>query len=138
MRKRKIFMTEFDKKRLTELMDVAQEFDFKDRNDLKMIQSELERAKVVDSKKIPENVVTMNSRLQFMDLEDNEKSEVTLVFPANANIAEGKLSILSPIGTALLGYAEGDEIEWEVPGGSRRILIEKILYQPEAAGDLHL
>ncbi|WFB35463.1 nucleoside diphosphate kinase regulator [Kiritimatiellota bacterium B12222] len=138
MKKRKIYITAFDKKRLTELMDVAQEFNFQDRNDLKTIQEELERAKVVDSTKIPENVVTMNSRLRFVDLEDGEKSEVTLVFPANANIESGNLSILSPIGTALLGYAQGDEIEWDVPGGKRRLLIEEILYQPEAAGDLHL
>ncbi len=138
MKKRKIYITAFDKKRLTELMDVAQEFDFKDRQDLKTIQQELERAKIIESEKIPENVVTMNSRFRFVDLEDREITEVTLVFPGNADIKNGKLSILSPIGTALLGYAEGDEIEWEVPGGKRRLLIEKILYQPEAAGDLHL
>jgi regulator of nucleoside diphosphate kinase len=80
----------------------------------------------------------MNSRLRFVDLDDGDFTEVTLVFPAHADIASGKLSILSPIGTALLGYSEGDKIEWNVPAGKRRIQIEKILYQPEAAGDLHL
>jgi regulator of nucleoside diphosphate kinase len=139
MKERKIFITPVDKKRLSELLEnAAYELDYKDRNDLKSIQNELKRAKVIDSGKIPETVVTMNSRLRFVDLEDGEKTEVTLVFPVNADMAAGKLSIFSPIGTALLGYAEGDEIEWKVPGGTRRIKIEKIIYQPEAAGDLYL
>ena len=68
-------------------------------------------------------------------LDDDSRMEVTLVFPADADIDAGKLSVLSPVGTALLGYAEGDTVEWEVPAGKRRIRIEKILYQPEAAGD---
>lgn len=80
----------------------------------------------------------MNTRLRFLDLDDGSQTEVTLVFPAQANIDEGKISVLSPIGTALLGYAKGDKIEWMVPAGARRIQIEDILYQPESARDIHL
>jgi regulator of nucleoside diphosphate kinase len=80
----------------------------------------------------------MNTRLLFHDLDDDSKMEVTLVFPADADIDAGKLSILSPVGTALLGYRKGNTVEWEVPAGKRRIRIEKILYQPEAAGDFDL
>jgi regulator of nucleoside diphosphate kinase len=102
------------------------------------MEAELRNARVVESQEVPPNVVTMNTRLVFRDLEDDSTMEVTLVFPADADIDQGKMSVLSPIGTGLLGYAVGDTIDWKVPGGTRRVKIEEILYQPEAAGDLHL
>lgn len=138
MKNRRIFVTTNDLKRLDELLSVAGAFNYLDRNDLKSLNSELGRAKIVDSRDVPPTVVTMNTRLRFLDLDDGSQTEVTLVFPAQANIDEGKISVLSPIGTALLGYAKGDKIEWMVPGGVRRIQIEDILYQPESAGYIHL
>ena len=138
MSKRHIFVTANDLRRLDELLSVAGTFNYRDRNDLKSLESELRRAKIVESRDVPNTVVTMNTRLRFLDLNDRTKTEVTLVFPSDANIDEGKMSVLSPIGTALLGYAKGDTIEWTVPAGTRRIQIEDILYQPEAAGDIHL
>jgi len=138
MSKRHIFVTANDLRRLDELLSVAETFNFRDRNDLKSLESELRRAKIVESRDVPNTVVTMNTRLRFLDLNDGTITEVTLVFPSDANIDEGKMSVLSPIGTALLGYAKGDTIEWTVPAGTRRIQIEDILYQPEAAGDIHL
>jgi regulator of nucleoside diphosphate kinase len=60
------------------------------------------------------------------------------VFPTEADFAEGKISVLAPIGTAILGYKQGDTIEWSVPSGLRRLKVEEILYQPEAAGDHNL
>ncbi|HOP41263.1 MAG TPA: nucleoside diphosphate kinase regulator [Geobacteraceae bacterium] len=138
MKNRQIFVTTNDLKRLDELLSVAGAFNYRDRNDLKSLNSELGRAKIVDSRDVPPTVVTMNTRLRFLDLDDGSQTEVTLVFPAQANIDEGKISVLSPIGTALLGYAKGDKIEWMVPAGARRIQIEDILYQPESAGDIHL
>jgi regulator of nucleoside diphosphate kinase len=138
MKNRQIFVTTNDLKRLDELLSVAGAFNYRDRNDLKSLNSELGRAKIVDSRDVPPTVVTMNTRLRFLDLDDGSQTEVTLVFPAQANIDEGKISVLSPIGSALLGYAKGDKIEWMVPAGARRIQIEDILYQPESAGDIHL
>lgn len=138
MKNRRIFVTTNDLKRLDELLSVAGAFNYLDRNDLKSLNSELGRAKIVDSRDVPPTVVTMNTRLRFLDLDDGSQTEVTLVFPAQANIDEGKISVLSPIGTALLGYAKGDKIEWMVPAGARRIQIEDILYQPESAGYIHL
>jgi regulator of nucleoside diphosphate kinase len=61
-----------------------------------------------------------------------------VVFPSEADSEQGKISILAPVGTALLGYRVGDTVEWKLPGGLRRLKIERILYQPEAAGDYHL
>lgn len=138
MTKRKIFITANDLRRLQELLGVAGTFKYQDRNDLKTLESELSRAKVVDSRKVPENVVTMNTRLKLRFLDDDSEMEVTLVFPADADIDAGRLSVFSPIGTAVLGYAEGDLIEWDVPAGKRSVRIEKILYQPEASGHYHL
>ena len=87
---------------------------------------------------MPADVVTMNSRVVVKDLENGESSEYTLVFPEQANIEQGRLSVVSPIGTAILGYAKGDVITWQTPGGPRQIKIVDIPYQPEAAGDYHL
>jgi regulator of nucleoside diphosphate kinase len=78
----------------------------------------------------------MNSKA-LLSLNENEM-ELSLVYPGEANLAKKRLSVLSPIGTAILGYGEGDRIEWEVPSGLAKIHIRKVLYQPEAAGDYHL
>jgi len=138
MKARKIYITDFDKKRLEELIAVAEEFGGHDRTDLDALAEELGRAKVVSSKAVPADVVTMNSKVVLRDLSTSETKTYVLVFPREANIDAGKISILAPIGTAILGYAKGDIIEWRVPAGTRRISIEEVVYQPEAAGDYHL
>ncbi len=138
MKKRKIYITELDKSRLEELISVAGEFGARGRNDLTALSDELARAEVVPSKNIPPNVVTMNSKVVLRDVSTNEKMTYVLVFPKYANIEEGRISVLAPIGTSILGYAKGDIIEWAVPSGKRRITIEEVLYQPEAAGHYHL
>lgn len=138
MRQRKIVITKFDKERLEELIAVAEEFGGKNRQDLEDLAEELARAKVVLSKAIPRHVATMNSKVVLRDVDTSEEMTYSLVFPKDADIDAGAISILAPVGTAILGYCEGDVIEWSVPAGIRRIRIEKILYQPEAAGDFHL
>ena len=80
----------------------------------------------------------MNSMVRLKDVDTGEDVIYTLVFPHDADIHHKKISILAPIGTALIGYRAGDIIEWNVPAGVKRLKIEKILYQPEAAGDYHL
>ncbi|MGB4785506.1 MAG: GreA/GreB family elongation factor, partial [Candidatus Acidiferrum sp.] len=87
------------------------------------------------SRDIPADTVTMHSHVRVRDLDTGGESTYTLVFPSDADIAKGKISILAPIATALLGYREGDEIEWPTPGGRRRLNVIRVLYQPEAAGD---
>jgi regulator of nucleoside diphosphate kinase len=138
MKTRKIYITEFDKMRLEELMEVAAEFGDNDRRDLESLEEELDNAEIVSSKDIPADVVTMNSKVVFRDLDTSETMTYVLVFPRNANIDAGAISVLAPVGTAILGYAKGDIIEWPVPSGFRRLRIEEIVYQPEAAGDYHL
>lgn len=138
MTQRKIFITEFDKKRLEELITVAKEFGGHDRKDLAALAGELARAKVVSAKEVPPDVVTMNSKVVLRDIDTSEEMIFVLVFPKDADIDAGAISVLAPVGMAILGYAKGDVIEWPVPSGIRRISIKEILYQPESAGDFYL
>jgi regulator of nucleoside diphosphate kinase len=137
MKQRVIYSTSFDRDRLAELIKSRSRV-AKDEPHLRELQHELDRAKVVDPKKIPPDVVTMNSKVLLKDVESGEEETYTLVFPDEADIDEGKISVLAPIGTAILGYRVGATISWKVPAGVRKFEIEKILYQPEAAGDYHL
>ena len=138
MATRKLCVTRFDKSRLEELIAVAKEFGDQTRKDLELLAGELERAEAVVSKNVPADVVTMNSKVVLRDLDTSEEMTYMLVFPSDADIEEGAISVLAPVGTAILGYAKGDVVEWPVPSGLRRIRIEKIVYQPEAAGVYHL
>lgn len=137
MQERTIYLTRYDAQRLDAMLEQASDAT-RDREDVIKLEEELARANVVPGKDVPANVVTMNTQLQLRDEKTGEVKTYTLVFPQDANVDEGKISIMSPIGTALIGYCEGDTIEWVVPAGVRRLVIEKILYQPEAAGDFHL
>ncbi|GAM10856.1 regulator of nucleoside diphosphate kinase [Geobacter sp. OR-1] len=135
---RTIYITEYDVSRLEDLLELAKEFNYRDRDDLKKLEEELSVAKVVDSKDIPPNIVTMNSKFRLRDLNADKEMVLTLVFPKDANIEKGKISVVSPIGTATLGYSVGDTIEWNIRSAAKKFKIEEILYQPEAAGDFHL
>jgi regulator of nucleoside diphosphate kinase len=108
------------------------------RDDLRGLQSELEHASVVKSEDVPPDVITMNSKARLSDLDTGEEMVFTLVFPNNASIEHNRISVVAPIGTAMLGQRVGDEFEWEVPAGSVRLRVDEVLYQPEAAGDYHL
>ena len=138
MQDRTIYITTFDLERLEDLLAAAGEFNYRDRSDLEELEAELKEIRLVDSKNVPPTVVTMNSRVQLVDVEKNKPMVFTLTFPREADLERGKLSVLSPVGTAILGHSEGDVIEWRVPAGLRRIKIVKLLYQPEAEGDYHL
>jgi regulator of nucleoside diphosphate kinase len=98
----------------------------------------LERCRVVEPGRVPRGVVTMHSRVTIRDLEAGESETYALVFPEEVDVNDGMLSVLAPLGTALLGARVGQVVEFEAPGGTRRLKVEKILYQPEAAGDFHL
>lgn len=134
MVERQIVITQHDADRLRTLIDEMD--DFGGRKDLAALAGELDRATIVAPKAIPSNTVTMNSSVILRDVEQSKEKTITLVFPADADIDAGAISVLAPVGTAILGFKEGDVIEWPVPSGLRRFLVEKVLYQPEAAGDL--
>ena len=135
MAERTIYITTKDLQRLRHLPQMTE---VRDRYDLADLQDELARAEAVPPEKIPPDVVTMNSRVRLLDLDKGKTHEYTLVYPMEADAAAGKVSIVAPIGAAMIGYRAGDEIEWSTPGGRRRFRVEAVLYQPEAAGDTHL
>ena len=98
------------------------------------LESELERADIVDARDVPPDVVTMNSRVVFEDANTGKTTEVTIVFPQEADLERGRVSVLAPVGTALLGLAQGDSIVWPFPDGSSRCLrVVEVTFQPEAA-----
>ena len=120
-----VYLTQNDLDRLAALLEVqAERFE--------KLEGELARAIVVPSDEIPADVVTMNSRVSFVNEITDERREVTLVFPFEADIDAGKISILAPVGTALLGLRVGDSIDWEVPSGEKhRYRVIDVLFQPE-------
>ncbi|MBN1140995.1 MAG: nucleoside diphosphate kinase regulator [Deltaproteobacteria bacterium] len=134
---RTIFITDFDLGRLENLLRKIDRGQSRDTPHLDELEFELGRAEIVEPKQIPADVVTMNSRVRLHDLDTQEDKVYTLVFPHDADPKADKISVLAPIGTALIGYRVGEVITWQVPGGTRRFQVMEILYQPEAAGDYH-
>jgi regulator of nucleoside diphosphate kinase len=136
--KNKIYITEFDLKRLKGLIKFGQEhWDKNVLQYLKELEEELDRANIVKPEEIPTDVITMNSTFGLHDLDSGEDFVYTLVFPARADSASGKISILAPLGTTVLGYRVGDTVEWAAPAGRKRLKVKKIVYQPEAKGNYH-
>ncbi len=102
---------------------------------LKKLEEELSNAMLVEPEQIPPDVVTMNTKVCFREIDESEEFVYTIVYPEDADLEQGKLSVLAPIGTALLGYRTGDRVSWKVPAGIKTFQVEKILYQPEADGN---
>jgi regulator of nucleoside diphosphate kinase len=138
MTARTIHITKFDMDRLLELIEGVRSSPKFNKVNIDLLEKELYRAVLVEPKKIPRDVITMNSIVSITDTESGEKMTYTLVFPQAANISENKLSILAPLGIALIGYRKGDIIEWPVPSGIRKLKVDEIIYQPEATGNFNL
>lgn len=138
MSSKPIQITQFDLERLQKLLQEAKYTKYRKSEYLEKLQMELDRAEVVLPQDIPGDTITMNSRVRLVDLDTGEEEIYTLVFPDHADLGQGKISVLAPIGTAMLGYEVGDTFEWEVPAGKRRLQVKEILYQPEASGDFDL
>jgi regulator of nucleoside diphosphate kinase len=138
MSERTIQITELDRKRLLDLIRDAQAGEYRKSVYVENLRAELQRAQIVPSQDIPGDVITMNSTVTLVDLDTNEEETYTLVYPEQADTSQGKISILAPIGTGMLGYRVGDVFEWDVPAGKRRLKVTKIHYQPEASGNFDL
>lgn len=134
MKAKNIVVTEADYGRLQWLIESSRQFRKHDGEHLDDLAHELERATVVTSGEVPPDVVTMNSRVLINDLNSGRKATYQIVYPREANVAENRISVLAPIGTALLGYRAGTTVELKVPSGMRRFRIVEVEYQPEAAG----
>ena len=109
-----------------------------DLHNIETLEAEIEKAKRIEPRKMKTNVVTMNSDVEVTDEDTGRLMKFKLVYPDEADFKTGKLSVLSPLGCALIGYSEGDVVEFRVPAGSKKVKIGKILYQPEAEGEFSL
>lgn len=128
-----IFITDQDYQRLSGLVSRI------DSEITEFLEGELGRANILPQDRIPADVVTMNSKVRFQNLENGEFSELTLVYPQDADIAQGRVSVLAPIGAALIGLRAGQSIESPLPNARElRLRVTAIVYQPEASGDWHL
>jgi regulator of nucleoside diphosphate kinase len=131
----KIVISSLDAERLEHLLDSLPGNAFAGKEEL---EAELARADVVDPQDIPPTVVTMNSTVKFKVQSSPQEFELTLVYPKDVDDSGRKISILAPVGSALLGLSQGDEIEWPKPGGGAlRVRIQEVTYQPERAGEYH-
>jgi regulator of nucleoside diphosphate kinase len=127
----RVILSRFDRDRIERLLDKVGA-----RPDLDALREEIERAEIVEPDAVPTNVVTMNSVVRFVDEDAGKESEVKLVFPGHADVEVSRISVLAPIGSALLGLSVGDSIDWPLPKGrKRRLRVVAVTYQPEAAGD---
>lgn len=126
-----ITVTRLDLQRLERLLDSLEEYGLA----AEALEAELSRANVVGHDEVPPGVVTMNSSVRCREESSGKEYLLTLVYPEDAG-GEGKVSILAPVGTALLGLTVGQSIDWPAPGGKTlKLSLLDITYQPEAAGD---
>ncbi len=135
MGERTIYLSETDLERLERHMAGLRRWgsrETRDRQRLEGLEAELDRAPVLPVDALPRDVVTMHTPVRVTDLEDGHQRTLMLVFPEETDSARGKISVLAPIGTALLGYRVGDTVTWQVPDGLRRFRIDAILSAPGA------
>ncbi len=130
-----IVMTPFDYARLNALLDNLSDRGGIDRHVIEQLDRELERAQIVEDGRLPTDIVTMNSEVVVDDVDTGEQLQLRVVFPSQADIERGWISVLAPVGLAILGAREGDELTWRTPRRQRRLRIRRVLYQPEAEGE---
>ena len=112
---------------------------FQKSKDFENLEIEIERAKIITDDEVPPDLVTMNSKIRFVSLPDDKAMTLTIVYPSDSNFSEGKISVLAPLGSALIGLRVNQEINWKFPDGKTKTLkILEILYQPEANQDWNL
>lgn len=134
---RTIYLTRSDVERLTRLIEIHGAG--RETEACAALEEEIGRATIVDSTAVPPDVVTMNSRVSFEDMDTGERLEVVLVYPHEADLDQRRMSVLAPVGSALLGLSVGQSIDWPVPNGAtRRLRVVAVTYQPEASGRFDL
>jgi regulator of nucleoside diphosphate kinase len=132
----KIIITATDRQRLEFLLTSAFSEAIDSRSHLDALRTELRRATIVDSEDVPDDVITMNSTVCLYDIDYDVTDTYTLVYPRDADILDNKVSILAPIGTAILGSRVGATVVWQSSTGRRYVQVKELLFQPERAGVL--
>lgn len=130
MENKKLVLTQTDFSRLTKLINHEKEIYKRRQDNLQKMLEELNKAIIVTTENIDNTVVTINSIVKFTDLITNMNIQLKIVYPKNANINKKHVSILSPIGTALLGCKKGETVDWHIAGSKKRYFINEVIYQP--------
>ncbi|MBN2612833.1 MAG: GreA/GreB family elongation factor [Bacteroidales bacterium] len=130
-----IYITELDYTRLCNLINNVKAQKSVELKNLDALGAEIKRAKRIEPKKIAPEFVTMNSEIVMVDMDNKKEMKIKLVYPQDADFKKGFISVLSPLGSALLGYKMGDVISFEVPAGKKKVRIKSIIYQPESHGE---
>lgn len=125
MRDLPIVITRADAAKLRELIATPGRAG-RDQDHVQELSAELERARIADAAEVSADLIGIHSQVRVLDLENGTRRELTLVLPPESDPAHGRISVLAPLGTALLGYRAGDEVEWQMPGGLRRVRIEHV------------
>lgn len=128
--KQTVLMSDLDHKELVSLVEFSRRYRLVREDYLAALERELRRAQVLPHARIPRNTVVMNSLVELRDLDTDELEEYELVYPDEADLARNRISILAPVGTAVLGYRVGDVIEWPIPAGVCRLRVEKVTRRP--------
>lgn len=134
MEPRTVLVTDFDIRLLQGLIEGPRSRDLREAGSVESLERHLDRAEIMPADRIGPNLVTMNSEVRVRDLESHETIIFRVVFPRAADPAAGKISVLAPLGMAVLGRREGDHVTCQTPGGPRRLRVDSILYQPEREG----
>lgn len=135
---KRLIMNRVDHARILKCINDASDMNTISAEEAENLLNELNSAKIVEPRDVPVSLVTMNSVVKIRFINTNRQIQFRIVYPDQADVKENKISIFSPVATALIGYKVNDEIEWLIPSGMTTIRIEEILYQPEAAGDYTL
>jgi regulator of nucleoside diphosphate kinase len=132
--KERLFVTTADMDRLRRLIDARRSGSPQDRKYVAKLEEELDKAEVLDAESVPKDTIKLNSQVHLRDLDSGEHKTYRLVLPSEVRQSHDNISVLAPIGTALLGYKTGAVIEWEVPKGLRRLKVLHVMAQPEPVG----
>jgi len=132
---KQVYVTEQDMVRLEAILDSALWRTDVERENIGRLSEDLNRAILIEAMSVPSDLVTMNSKVCITDMDSGEEMTFTLVYPEAADFSQGRVSVLAPIGSAVLGYRTGDVVEWQVPAGRRRLKIRSVLGRPETLED---
>lgn len=126
MKNRAIIVSDTDMEELGQFIDALKQSGFRDQRQVEVLDKILQSADIVAPACVPRDVIRMESKFRVLDVNSGKSEQYTLVFPEKADISQGRISILAPLGTAVLGHRAGDQIEADVPAGKRTLRIERV------------
>ena len=134
MSEERVRLTDVDTRRLQSLVNGLRPVDLRDAASVAVLERHVDQAEVLPARRIDPDVVTMDSEVLVRDLDTQQTIAFRVVFPRSADVTARRISVLAPLGMAVLGRRAGDDVTWQTPGGLRRLRVDRVLYQPEREG----